>query len=101
MAGNITKFPENLQLFCESAVAYTEILSVATDAKFLVVEIILNSIQFKLFVMLICRNEIFLQYDTSIISLSVYLEFSHFDLHYLYFSTRFHNSEVINIDMPP
>ena len=37
--------------------------------------------------MLLCHNEILLQYDTSIISCIVYLEFSHFDLHYLYTST--------------
>ncbi|OUN70062.1 hypothetical protein B5G11_06900, partial [Drancourtella sp. An57] len=40
------------------------------------------------FVMLLCHNEILLQYDISIISCIVYLEFSHFDLHYLYTSTR-------------
>ena len=51
------------------------------------IEIILDCIQFKLFVMLLCHNEILLQYDTSIISCIVYLEFSHFDLHYLYTST--------------
>jgi len=38
--------------------------------------------------MLLCHNEILLQYDTSIVSLIVYLEFSHFDLHYLYSSTN-------------
>jgi len=36
---------------------------------------------------LLCHNEILLQYDTSIVSCIVYLEFSHFDLHYLYSST--------------
>lgn len=38
--------------------------------------------------MLLCHNEILLQYDTSIVSCIVYLEFSHFDLHYLYSSTK-------------
>ena len=84
---DITRFPKDLQPFGESAVTYTEILSAATDTKFLVIEIVLDSIQFKLFVMLICPNEILLQYDTSIVSYIVYLEFSHFDLYYLYSST--------------
>ena len=84
---DITRFPKDLQPFGESAVTYTEILSAATDTKFLVIEIVLDSIQFKLFVMLICHNEILLQYDTSIVSYIVYLEFSHFDLYYLYSST--------------
>lgn len=63
-------------------------LGTTTNAKLFVVEIILDCIQFKLFVMLLCHNEILLQYDTSIVSLIVYLEFSHFDLHYLYSSTN-------------
>ena len=56
----------------------------ATNPKLFVIEIILDCIQFKLFVMLLCHNEILLQYDISIVSCIVYLEFSHFDLHYLY-----------------
>ncbi len=35
-------------------------MSTATDTKFLVIEIVLDGIQFKLFVMLICHNEILL-----------------------------------------
>lgn len=50
--------------------------------------VVLDCIKFKLFVMLLCHNEILLQYDTSIVSLIVYLEFPHFDLHYLYSSTN-------------
>ena len=50
----------NKRCFGESAVTYTEILSTATDTKFLVIEIVLDGIQFKLFVMLICHNEILL-----------------------------------------
>ena len=38
--------------------------------------------------MLLCYKEILLQPDTSIVSRIVYLEFSHFDLHYLYSSTK-------------
>ena len=63
-------------------------MGTTTNTKLLVIEIILDCIQFKLFVMLLCHNEILLQYDTSIVSCIVYLEFSHFDLHYLYSSTK-------------
>lgn len=81
---DIARLPEILQPFCQSAVTHTEILSTATNTKLFVIEIILDCVQFKLFVMLLCYNEILLQYDTSIVSYIVYLEFSHFDLHYLY-----------------
>src|SRR5699024_6757780 len=84
---DIARLPEVLQPFCQSAVTHTEILGTTTNTKLLVIEIILDCIQFKLFVMLLCHNEILLQYDTSIVSCIVYLEFSHFDLHYLYSST--------------
>ena len=55
------------------------------NTKLFVIEIVLDGIQFKLFVMLLCHNAILLQYDT-IVSFIVYLEFSYFDLHYLYSS---------------
>ena len=90
---DISRLPEILQPLRQSAVTYTKILGTATNAKLLVIEIVLDSIQLKLFVMLLCHNEILLQYDTSIVSLIVYLEFSHFDLYYLYSSTTVnHNS---------
>ena len=87
---DISRLPKILQPFGQSAVTHTKILGTAANTKFLVIEIVLDSIQFKLFVMLLCRNEILLLYDTSIVSYIVYLGFSHFDLHYLYSSIRDH-----------
>ena len=84
---DIARLPEILQPFCQSAVTYAEVLSTATNTKLFVIEIILDCIQLKLFVMLLCHNEILLQYNTSIVSCIVYLEFSHFDLQYLDTST--------------
>ena len=81
--------PRNPSAICQGAVTYTEILGTATNTKILVIEIILDFIQFKLFVMLICHNVILLQHDTSIVSCIVYWKFSHFGLHYLYSSTKY------------
>ena len=66
--GDISGLLKILQPFDQSTVTHTKILNTATNTKFLVIEIILNSIQFKLFVMLLCHNEILLQYDISIVS---------------------------------
>ena len=51
------------------------------------IKIVLNRIQFKLFVMLLCHNEILLQNLASIVSSIAYWEFSHFHLYYFYSSS--------------
>ena len=50
--------------------------------------IVLDGIQFKLFVKMFCHDKFLLQYDTFIVSLSDGMKSSQFDLYYLYSNTR-------------
>lgn len=61
---------------------HTKILGAITNTKFLMFQIMLNCIQFKLFIMLLCHHKILLRYDASI-SYNIYWKFSHFDSHIL------------------
>ena len=54
MNRDISRLPEILQPFRQSAVTYTEILSTATNTKLFMIKIVLDWIQFKPFVMLLC-----------------------------------------------
>ena len=50
--------------------------------------IVLDGIQFKLFVKMFCHDKFLLQYDTFIVSLIDGMKSSHFDLYYLYSNTK-------------
>ena len=49
--------------------------------------IVLDGIQFKLFVKMFCHDKFLLQYDTFIVSLIDGMKSSHFDLYHLYSNT--------------
>jgi len=51
--------------------------------------IVLDGIQFKLFVKMFCHDKFLLQYDTFIVSLIDGMKSSHFDLYYLYSNTTY------------
>ena len=59
--------------------------------------VVLDCIKFKLFVMLLCHNEILLQH-VSIVPCLYIFGTSHFDLYYLYSSTN-HSNSGLEIDI--
>ena len=60
----------------------------ADQSQFTVIMIVLDGIQFKMFVKMFCHDKFLLQYDTFIVSLIDGMKSSHFDLYYLYSNTN-------------